>query len=173
MLFEVNNRSHNNATFKRINQRAAARQTEEQRQAIFDKYERLVGKAFKNRNAARRAAMQELKSIPEYWDEDQTPRRPLKPSSSAIASIQPYAGAVFVAFKSNPSKKYYYPVGMGTAETAAKAAEELVTADSIGKFMSSTWRHQHALPTKRTKKGNLQYQGKIFSLSKLSKGKYK
>lgn len=168
MKFEVRNRSRNNATFKWNNQRAAKRQTEAQRSRIFAKHQALVGIVYRNGLAARRAALAELKKLPEYWDEDKYPRRVINPSSSAVASIRPAYGAVYVAFKSNPGKEYYYPVGLGTKELSAKAAQKLVTSPSIGKAMHNWFGPQHALKTHRTKKGNIAYNGRIFSLPKKS-----
>lgn len=169
MLFLVKNHAHNNATFT-SNREATQRQTDALRSKIFKKWERKIGKdpTVRNLNSARRKAQQELKTIPQYWDGDETPRRVIKPSSSAVASIRPYAGAVFVAFKSNPSKEYYYPKGMGTTESAAIGAEKLVTADSIGKAINGTWGKAHALKKKVLKSGNIQYSGKIVSLKSLT-----
>lgn len=165
MKFNVESHEHNNATFNRTNQDAAQRQTEALRQKVYEKYERMIGKGkgVKNMLSARRLAAKELKLLPQYWDEDKVPRREITPSSSAVASIRPWAGAVYVAFKSNPSKEYYYPVGMGTAETAAKAAEKLVTDESIGKAMHNWFSPQHALKKKWSKSGkSYSYTGKIF-----------
>ena len=53
-------------------------------------------------------------------------------------------------------------------ELSAKAAQKLVTSPSIGKAMHNWFRPQHALKTHRTKKGNIAYNGRIFSLPKKS-----
>lgn len=170
MVFNVSGSAHDNASFNWANRLAARRQSEAMRSRIFAKYQSMVGTIYKNSLAARRAAQAELKDPDkhkEWWDGDTSPRKPITPSSSAVASIEPAYGAVWVAFKSNPSKKYYYPVGMGTAELAAKAAEKLVTAPSIGKAINGSWGAAHALGSHKSKAGNTVYEGRIPSLTKL------
>lgn len=129
---------HNPAYRAARKTRAARRQTEEQRERIFAKYQALVGTLYKNSLAARRAANKELKEIPEYWDEDLTPRRELNTTSSCIARVVPNAGGVFLYFRSNPSKGYFYPAA-GTTAATAKRVEELVTSPSLGRAVNGDW----------------------------------
>lgn len=121
-------------TINFANRLAARRQTQAQRDAIFAKYQSLVGTMFQNSYAARMAAIQELSDpdkTPEYWDEDTEPRKPLNLSSTMLASIRPSMGGAFVTYQSNPTKLYWVPGGGSTASTA-KRIEELVTSPDIG-----------------------------------------
>lgn len=116
------------------NRLAARRQTQAQRDAVFAKYQSLVGTMYRNSYQARMEALRELSDpqrTPEYWNEDTQPRLPLGLTSSMLAKIQPVMGGAFVYFQSDPSKPYFYPGG-GT-EAAAKKVEELVTSPDIGK----------------------------------------
>ena len=116
------------------NRLAARRQTQAQRDAVFAKYQSLVGTMYRNSYQARMEALRELSDpqrTPEYWNEDTQPRLPLGLTSSMLAKIQPVMGGAFVYFQSNPSKPYFY-MGGGT-EAAAKKVEELVTSPDIGK----------------------------------------
>lgn len=125
-------------TINFANRKAARRQTQEQRDQVFAKYQSLVGTMYRNNYQARLAALQELSDprlTPEYWNEDMQPRLPLNLSSSMIAKIQPAMGGAFISFHSNPGKMYWYPGG-GTAETA-KRVEELVTSPDIGRMFSA------------------------------------
>ena len=125
-------------TINFANRKAARRQTQEQRDQVFAKYQSLVGTLYRNNYQARLAALQELSDprlTPEYWNEDMQPRLPLNLSSSMIAKIQPAMGGAFISFHSNPGKMYWYPGG-GTAETA-KRVEELVTSPDIGRMFSA------------------------------------
>lgn len=125
-------------TINFANRKAARRQTQEQRDQVFAKYQSLVGTMYRNSYQARLAALQELSDpslTPEYWNEDMQPRLPLNLSSSMIAKIQPAMGGAFISFHSNPGKMYWYPGG-GTAETA-KRVEELVTSPDIGRMFAS------------------------------------
>lgn len=124
--------------FNYANRRAAARQTQAQRDAIYQKYQRLVGRMFPNQYVANVAAEQELKQLPEYWDEDTQPRLPLNLQSEMLSSIVPSSGGVFIYFRSNPGKGYYYPAGASTAETA-KRVEQLVTSPDIEKAYAGWW----------------------------------
>lgn len=125
-------------TINFANRKAARRQTQEQRDQVFAKYQSLVGTMYRNNYQARLAALQELSDprlTPEYWNEDMQPRLPLNLSSSMIAKIQPAMGGAFISFHSNPGKMYWYPGG-GTAETA-KRIEELVTSPDMGRMFSA------------------------------------
>lgn len=116
------------------NRLAARRQTQAQRDAVFAKYQSLVGTMYRNSYQARMEALRELSDpqrTPEYWNEDTQPRLPLGLTSSMLAKIQPVMGGAFIYFQSNPSKPYFYQGG-GT-EAAAKKIEELVTSPDIGK----------------------------------------
>lgn len=120
-------------TINFANRKAARRQTQEQRDLVFAKYNSLVGTMYRNQYEARMAALQELsdpQKTPEYWNEDVEPRLPLNLSSSMLAKVQPALGGAFISFHSNPGKMYWYPGG-GTAETARRV-EELVTAPNVG-----------------------------------------
>ena len=121
-------------TLNFANRKAAARQTQAQRDAVFAKYNSLVGTMYQNSYAARLAALQELSDpqrTPEYWNEDVEPRLPLNLSSSVLASIRPTMGGAFITFHSNPGKMYFYPGG--STEDTAKRVETLVTSPDIGK----------------------------------------
>ena len=127
------------------NRRAAQRQTEEMRDQVYAKYQSLVGTVYKNSLAARRAATAELndrKKHEEYWNEDQTPRRNLNLHSTCFAKAIPSAGGVFLYFRSNPEKAYFYPCAGTTAETA-KRVEELLTSNSIGRAYLGGWGAQN------------------------------
>lgn len=116
------------------NRLAARRQTQAQRDAVFAKYQSLVGTMYRNSYQARMEALRELSDpqrTPEYWNEDTQPRLPLGLTSSMLAKIQPVMGGAFIYYQSDPSKPYFYPGG-GT-EDAAKKIEELVTSPDIGK----------------------------------------
>ena len=122
-------------TINFANRKAARRQTQEQRDLVFAKYNSLVGTMYRNQYEARMAALQELsdpQKTPEYWNEDVEPRLPLNLSSSMLAKVQPALGGAFISFHSNPGKMYFYPGG-GTAETARRV-EELVTAPDVGRM---------------------------------------
>ena len=172
--FTPGNQLHN-PNFK--NRRAARRQTEEQRNEIFAKYQALVGTMFKNTMAARRAANAELDKLPEYWDEDTTPRLPLDLTSSCFANVVPAAGGVFLYFRSNPSKGYFYPSAGTTAETA-KRVEQLVSEPSLGKAYHNYWGAQNGARKVMSKSGkSYSYKlkgGKTLDISKFDKmsGRY-
>ena len=122
-------------TINFANRKAARRQTQEQRDLVFAKYNSLVGTMYRNQYEARMAALQELsdpQKTPEYWNEDVEPRLPLNLSSSMLAKVQPALGGAFISFHSNPGKMYWYPGG-GIAETA-RGVEELVTAPDVGRM---------------------------------------
>lgn len=167
--FTPGNQLHN-YNFK--NRRAARRQTEEQRNEIFAKYQSLVGTMFRNSLAARRAANAELNSLPEYWDEDTTPRRPLDLTSSCFANVVPAAGGVFLYFRSNPSKGYFYPSAGSTAETA-KRVEQLVSSRSLGRAYHNYWGAQNGARKVTSKSGkSYSYKlkgGKTLDISKFDK----
>lgn len=168
IIFNVASDSHNNSTFNWAERRAAFRQTEEQRNRVFSKYQALVGTVFKNSMAARRAANKELNDrdkTPEYWDDDTAPRRSITPSSSAIKNIRTFAGGCFIQFKGNgPSREkwYWYPCA-GTKEATAKRVGKMLTSNSIGKYYNSVFRGQNAMGTRITKAGNKEYVGKMLS----------
>lgn len=168
----VDKKYGNFTNFRYANRRAARRQTEEQREKIFAKYQALVGTTFRNMGAARRAAQAELRQLPEYWDEDTTPRRELNIASSCFARIVPSAGGVFIYFRSNPEKGYYYPAA-GTKEGTARQVEKLVTAPSLGQAYWHSWRKRNAAPKVIGKDGSSYYRlkgGKAMDLTSTKKG---
>lgn len=137
------------------NRRAAQRQTEAMRDQVYAKYQALVGTVYKNSLAAHRAATAELndrKKHEEYWNEDNTPRRHLNLHSTCFARAIPSAGGVFLYFRSNPDKPYFYPSGGTTAETA-KRVEELLTAPSIGRAYLNYWGAQNGAKKVMSKSG--------------------
>lgn len=145
----------NAVSFNYANRRAARRQTEEQRNRVFSKYQALVGTVFKNSMAARRAASKELNDpdkTPEYWNEDTKPRRELNMSSTCFSKAVPAAGGVFLYFQSNPEKGYFYP-SAGTTEATAKRLERLISAGSIGGFYHSSWGKQNGAKKVMSKSG--------------------
>ena len=150
--FYVGDHLHNPAHAAAKRSRAARRQTEEQREKIFAKYQALVGTLYKNSLAARRAANRELKEVPEYWNEDLVPRRELNTTSSCIERVVPNAGGVFIYFRSNPSKGYFYPSAGTTAETA-KRVEQLVTSPSLGRAINGAWGQQNGAQRVMSKSG--------------------
>lgn len=150
--FYVGDHLHNPAHAAAKRSRAARRQTEEQREKIFAKYQALVGTLYKNSLAARRAANRELKEVPEYWNEDLVPRRELNTTSSCIERVVPNAGGVFIYFRSNPSKGYFYPSAGTTAETA-KRVEQLVTSPSLGRAINGAWGQQNGAQKVFSKSG--------------------
>lgn len=159
------------------NRRAAYRQTLADRERVFAKYQSLVGKryGFANSVAARRAAEQELKNPrlhPEYWDEDNVPRQNMNLNSSCFANIIPAAGGVFLYFRSNPSKGYFYP-SAGTTEETAKRVAQLVTSPSMGGAYNGYWGAQNGARKKYSKSGkSVTYTlkgGKSLNLSKFDK----
>jgi hypothetical protein len=160
----------NAASFR--NRRAAMRQTEEQRDRIFAKHQALVGTLYKNTMAARRAANRELNELPEYWDEDTYPRLPLNISSSCFAQIVPSAGGVFLYFRSNPDKAYFYPSAGTTAETA-KRVYDLVSSDSLGRAYHNYWGAQNGARKVMSKSGkSYSYKlkgGKTLDLKKFDR----
>lgn len=130
-----------NASFIYANRRAARRQTEAERDAVFRKYRMLVGTVYSNSWQARLAALKELSDPavhPEYWDEDMRPRLPLNISSSMLSAIVPSAGGAFLHFRSNPGKAYYYPCA-GTTAATAKRVEDLVTSPDLEKAYAGWW----------------------------------
>ena len=163
--FEAGNVLHN-LNFNYANRRAAKRQTEEQRNRIFSKFQDLVGLKYKNTLSARRAANAELRKLPEYWDEDQTPRLPLHITSSCIARVIPSAGGVFLYFQSNPNKGYFYPSAGTTAETA-KRIYDLVSSPSLGTTLHEFWGEQNGAKKRITKAGNIDYGIKFPKSPKL------
>lgn len=140
----------NAASFR--NRRAAMRQTEEQRSRIFAKHQALVGTLYKNMLSARRAANRELDELPEYWDEDTHPRLPLNISSSCFAQIIPSSGGVFLYFRSNPDKGYFYP-SAGTKAETAKRVYDLVSSGSLGTAYHNYWGAQNGAVKKMSKSG--------------------
>lgn len=120
------------------NRRAAARQTQQQRDLIHQQYQSLVGRMFPNAFAARMAEEKALSELPEYWNEDTKPRLPLNLQSEMLSAIVPSSGGAFLYFRSNPGKGYFYPCGAGTAETA-KRVEQLVTSPDIEKAYAGWW----------------------------------
>lgn len=154
------------------NRRAAMRQTEEMRNKVFDKYQNLVGTIYKNSLAARRAANAELndpKMHPEYWDNDSQPRKTLNMSSSCFAKAIPSAGGVFLYFRSNPEKAYFYPCAGTTAETA-KRLSTLLKSPSIGRAYLNGWGAQNGAKKVMSKSGkSYSYKlngGKTLNLTK-------
>ena len=137
------------------NRRAAMRQTEEMRNKVFSKYQNLVGTIYKNSLAARRAANAELndpKMHPEYWENDSQPRKTLNMSSSCFAKAIPSAGGVFLYFRSNPEKAYFYPCAGTTAETA-KRVSTLLKSPSIGRAYLNGWGAQNGAKKVMSKSG--------------------
>jgi hypothetical protein len=131
------------------------RQTEEMRNKVFSKYQNLVGTIYKNSLAARRAANAELndpKMHPEYWDNDSQPRKTLNMSSSCFAKAIPSAGGVFLYFRSNPEKAYFYPCAGTTAETA-KRLSTLLKSPSIGRAYLGGWGAQNGAKKVTSKSG--------------------
>ena len=154
------------------NRRAAMRQTEEMRNKVFAKYQNLVGTIYKNSLAARRAANAELndpKMHPEYWDNDSQPRKTLNMSSSCFAKAIPSAGGVFLYFRSNPEKAYFYPCAGTTAETA-KRLSTLLKSPSIGRAYLNGWGAQNGAKKVMSKSGkSYSYKlngGKTLNLKK-------
>ena len=137
ITFDMANVRGNTLNF--ANRKAAARQTQAQRDAVFAKYNALIGTMYQNSYAARLAAIQELSDprlTPEYWNEDAEPRLPLNLSSNMLASIRPTMGGAFITFHSNPGKMYFYP-GASSTEDTAKRVETLVTSPDIGKMFKA------------------------------------
>ena len=161
-----------NPGFNWAERRAAFRQTEEQRNEIFAKHQALVGTLYKNTNAARRAANSELNQLPEYWDDDLTPRRPLNITSSCFANVIPAAGGVFLYFRSNPSKGYFYP-SAGTKAETAKRVGKLVESPSLGQAYHEYWGAQNGAQKKLSKSGkSYSYKlkgGKTLDLAKFDR----
>lgn len=161
-----------NPGFNWAERRAAFRQTERQRNEIFAKHQALVGTLYKNTMAARRAANSELNQLPEYWDDDLTPRRPLNITSSCFANIIPAAGGVFLYFRSNPTKGYFYP-SAGTKEETAKRVGKLVEEPSLGRAYHDYWGAQNGARKKVSKSGkSVTYKlkgGKTLDLGKFDK----
>lgn len=160
----------NAASFR--NRRAAMRQTEEQRSRIFAKHQALVGTLYKNMLSARRAANRELDELPEYWDEDTHPRLPLNISSSCFAQIIPSSGGVFLYFRSNPDKGYFYP-SAGTKAETAKRVYDLVSSGSLGTAYHNYWGAQNGAVKKVSKSGkSYSYKlkgGKTLDLKKFDR----
>jgi hypothetical protein len=127
-----------NSGFNYANRRAAWRQTEEQREQIRQKYNRLIGTLYRTPMQANDAAERELDSLEEYWDEDRVPRRPLNITSDMFSSIVPMAGGAMLYFRSNPSKGYFYP-SAGTVPETAKRVSELVTSPDLEKAFTNYW----------------------------------
>lgn len=130
-----------NGSFK--NRRAAQRQTEEQRERVFEKYRAMIGMPYGPRNSlvAHRMASEELRNknlYPEYWDDDTEPRLPLALSSSCFSRVVPIAGGVMMYFRSNPEKGYFYPCA-GTKAQTAERLYDLFSHGSIGKYYHSSW----------------------------------
>lgn len=169
--FTPGNQLHNPG-FNWAERRAAFRQTQEQRDRIFAKHQALVGTLYKNTMAARRAANSELKELPEYWDEDSTPRRPLNITSSCFSDVVPAAGGVFLYFRSNPSKGYFFPAAGTTAETA-KRVGKLVESPSLGQAYHEYWGAQNGARKKLSKSGkSYSYKlkgGKTLDLQKFDR----
>lgn len=159
-----------NPGFNWAERRAAFRQTEEQRNEIFAKHQALVGTLYKNTMAARRAANSELNQLPEYWDDDLTPRRPLNITSSCFANIIPAAGGVFLYFRSNPTKGYFYP-SAGTKAETAKRVGKLVESPSLGQAYHEYWGAQNGAQKKVSKSGK-SYSYKLKGGKTLDLGKF-
>lgn len=144
-----------------LHRRTARRQTEEQRSRIFAQYQALIGlpNGPKNLLAARRMAERKLKELPEYWNEDVTPRfGGPGGSSSCIEQITPYAGGMFIKFQGG-KKQYWYP-GSGSVATTAKRIEKLILQpDSIGKYFNRTFAKRNRMKIKRSKSGTIKYVG--------------
>ena len=149
MHFEAGNMLHNGG-FNYANRRAARRQTEEMRNRIA-----VVLIAFSARRAANRELNDPTKH-PEYWNDDSTPRLPLNITSSCFARVVPSNGGVFLYFRSNPEKAYFYPAAGTTAETA-KRVEKLVSSPSLGQAYHQYWGQQNGAKKRITKKGNIDY----------------
>lgn len=167
--FTPGNQLHNPG-FNWAERRAAYRQTQEQRNEIYAKHQALVGTLYRNTMAARRAANAELKELPEYWDEDLTPRRPLNITSSCFANIIPAAGGVFLYFRSNPTKGYFYP-SAGTKAETAKRVGKLVESPSLGQAYHEYWGAQNGAQKKVSKSGK-SYSYKLKGGKTLDLGKF-
>lgn len=166
IVFNIaNNAAFANGSTMR-NRRAAQRQTEDMRDKVYAKYQSLVGKSygFKNSLAARRAANEELRNPklhPEYWDNDKQPRKTLNMSSSCFSKVIPSAGGVFLYFRSNPERGYFYPAG-GTTEESAKRIYKLLSSSSPGRAYHAYWGVQNGAKKRITKAGNIEYALKRF-----------
>jgi hypothetical protein len=152
-----------------FHRRTARRQTEAQRDKIFAEMQSLIGlpNGPKNLLAARRMAERKLKELPEYWNEDVTPRfGGPGGSSSAIRQITPYAGGVFIQFQGGKGKQYWYPAG-GSVATTAKRVEKLILQGSIGQYFNKTFASRNRMKTKRLKSGKIKYVGKLLDYNKI------
>lgn len=152
-----------------FHRRTARRQTEAQRDKIFAEMQSLIGlpNGPKNLLAARRMAERKLKELPEYWNEDVTPRfGGPGGSSSAIRQITPYAGGVFIQFQGGKGKQYWYPAG-GSVATTAKRVEKLILQGSIGEYFNKTFAKRNRMKTRRLKSGNIEYVGKMMNYKKI------
>lgn len=173
IVFNVANNAAfaNGATMR--NRRAAQRQSEAMRGRVFAKYQALVGTVYKNSLAARRAAQAELndrKKHEEYWDNDTTPRRNLNMSSSCFAKVIPSAGGVFLYFRSNPERGYFYPCAGTTAATAERVAK-LLKSPSLGSAYHSYWGAQNGAKKVMSKSGK-SYSYKLNNGKSLDLGKF-
>lgn len=170
--FDADNVLHNHS-FNWRNRRAAMRQTEAQRDQVFAKYQALVGTVYKNSLAARRAANAELndpKKTPEYWNEDTKPRKTLHITSSCFAKVVPSAGGVFLYFRSNPEKAYFYPAA-GTTAATAERVYNLVKSKSLGKAYHKYWGAQNGARKVMSKSGK-SYSYKLEGGRTLDIGKF-
>lgn len=82
--------------------------------------------------AQKRIALEQGKlyeeSLPKYWN-DNTPRRPLHPSSSFIEQVETYPGLGMTRIQIG-DKSYIYP--MSTDEVG-----RMITSDSIGQYYNN------------------------------------
>ena len=143
-----------------FHRRTARRQTEAQRDKVYNQMKALIGlpNGPKNLLAAKQLAERKLKELPEYWNEDLRPRfGGPGGSSSCIAQITPYAGGVFIKFQNN-EKQYWYP-GAGSVSATAKRVEKLILQGSIGQYFNKTFASRNRMKSKRLKSGKIKYVG--------------
>ena len=73
----------------------------------------------------------------------------------------PSAGGVFLYFRSNPTKGYWYPAA-GTTAGTAKRVYKLLKSKSLGRAYHDFWGAQNGAKKRITRAGNIEYDIKKF-----------
>ena len=123
MRFQIGQGTRN-ALLNRSMSDAAYRQSQIEHKQALDKFVKPGMNPAQRLIALEQGKLYE-ESLPKYWN-DNTPRRPLNPSSSFIEQIETYPGLGMTRIQIG-GKSYIYPM-------SSDEVGRMVTADSIGQY---------------------------------------
>lgn len=126
MKFQIGQGTRN-ALLNRSMSDAAYRQSQLEHKQALDKFVKPGMNPAQQLIAKQEGELYE-KSLPKYWN-DNTPRRPLNPSSSFIEQVETYPGLGMTRIQIG-GRSYIYPM---TSDEVGR----MVTADSIGQYYNN------------------------------------